>query len=249
MSGNLGATIPFADYGPPETGSVGLTATGSTQGGAYLLLSRINEFSTVPSGSGCILPTQALPTVEIVVINRGANALNVYPASGGQIESNGTNTASVVAVSGAMTFVCFDESPNNKQWYIKDSTVANSAFTVGGLLTAGSAVVSGSLGVAGALSLETPITQTGTAYTVAPTDCNLILNPTGAMTITLPTASTSGGLLLNLKLIAAHAVTSASSNVVPLAGGAAGSAVLSGTAGKYCTLISDGTNWQIMAAN
>jgi hypothetical protein len=55
--------------------------------------------------------------------------------------------------------------------------------------------------------------------------------------------------LLSLKLIAAFAVNSASANVVPLAGGAAAAPILTGAAGKYATLQSDGTNWQIMAAN
>jgi hypothetical protein len=37
--------------------------------------------------------------------------------------------------------------------------------------------------------------------------------------------------------------------VVPLAGGAAGTAILAATAGKYATLVSDGTNWIITQAN
>jgi hypothetical protein len=52
-----------------------------------------------------------------------------------------------------------------------------------------------------------------------------------------------------LKLVAAFAVTSASSNVVPMIGGAASNAIMPATAGKYCQLQSDGTAWQIMMAN
>jgi hypothetical protein len=44
-------------------------------------------------------------------------------------------------------------------------------------------------------------------------------------------------------------LTSASSNVVPLAGGAAGTAILSATAGAWATLVSDGTNWIVMAGS
>jgi hypothetical protein len=58
-----------------------------------------------------------------------------------------------------------------------------------------------------------------------------------------------GGNILRLKTTAAFAVNSASSNVVPLTGGAAGTAILAATAGKWCELVYDGTNWVIMAAN
>jgi hypothetical protein len=36
---------------------------------------------------------------------------------------------------------------------------------------------------------------------------------------------------------------------VPLAGGAAGTAILAATAGKWADISSDGTNWVIMASN
>lgn len=91
-------------------------------------------------------------------------------------------------------------------------------------------------------------TLTGTTGTVSAT--TTIVNPSGGFTITLPSAAASNGRILLLKLIASQTVTSASSNVVPLAGGAAGTAVFSAaTAGKFVQLYSDGTAWQIIAAN
>jgi hypothetical protein len=90
---------------------------------------------------------------------------------------------------------------------------------------------------------------TNTTYTQTEADFSLVLNPSGDLTLTLLAAASYFGRILNLKLIAAHAVASATTNVVPLAGGAAGTAILAATAGKYCTLQSDGVNWQIMAAN
>ena len=51
-----------------------------------------------------------------------------------------------------------------------------------------------------------------------------------------------------IKTIAAFTVVSASSNIVPLIGGVAGTAILAATAGKWATLVSDGTNWIVMAA-
>jgi len=105
------------------------------------------------------------------------------------------------------------------------------------------------LWLGGTLATGTPATKTGTSYTVGATDSSLILNPSGAFTLTLPTASTNPGRWLHLKLIAAQTVVSASSNVVPLAGGAAGTAILAATAGKWAALQSDGSAWQIMMSN
>ena len=69
------------------------------------------------------------------------------------------------------------------------------------------------------------------------------------ITLTLESASSVPGRELTIRTIQAQTVVSASSNVVPLIGGAAGTAILAATAGKWALLKSDGTNWQIMAGN
>jgi hypothetical protein len=101
---------------------------------------------------------------------------------------------------------------------------------------------------AGAIGRGAPVTKTG-AFTVGITENWLICNGTASITVTLPTASAWTGREIMLKTIAAFTVVSASSNVVPLAGGAAGTAILAATAGKFATLVSDGTNWIVMQAN
>lgn len=93
-----------------------------------------------------------------------------------------------------------------------------------------------------------PVTKTAD-FTVADTEHWLICNGTGTITVTLPDAGTNVGREIMLKTIAAQSVVSASSNVVPLNGGVAGTAILPAAAGKYATLVSDGTNWVIMQAN
>jgi hypothetical protein len=57
------------------------------------------------------------------------------------------------------------------------------------------------------------------------------------------------GRTLKLLNTAAFAINSASSNVIPQTGGAAGTAILPATAGKWCTLVFDGANWQIWDSN
>ena len=125
---------------------------------------------------------------------------------------------------------------------------ASAAFT--GAATATDVTASGTLSGA-ALSTSAPVTKTAN-YTVdsgASKDSSIIFNGAGSLTITLPTASSNSGRLIRIKTIAAQTVVSATSNVVPLAGGAAGTAILAATAGKWADLQSDGSNWIIMASN
>lgn len=88
-----------------------------------------------------------------------------------------------------------------------------------------------------------PVTKTAD-FTVANGETWLINNKSGSTcTATLPTASTNVGRTLHFQNYQAQTLVSASSNVVPLAGGAATTAILSAVAGANATLVSDGTNW------
>jgi len=92
------------------------------------------------------------------------------------------------------------------------------------------------------------VTNAAGTYTVLTTD-HTIIQTTAGSTYTLPTASSFTGRRLHLVTQFAGAVISASSNVVPIAGGAAGTAILAATAGKFAILQSNGTNWVVVAAN
>lgn len=92
------------------------------------------------------------------------------------------------------------------------------------------------------------VTNTAATYTVLTTD-GTIVQTTAASTYTLPAAASFPGRKLHLLTQFAGTVISASSNVVPIAGGSAGTAILAATAGKYALLQSNGTNWLIVAAN
>lgn len=105
----------FVAYGV----SPALTATGSTQGTALLLTRPINDVTTVAASTGVIFPT-ATAGMRIVVRNGGANSLNVYPASGGQINTLGTNVAFVLTTSTVLEFIAFSTT----QWHTTNSTYA-----------------------------------------------------------------------------------------------------------------------------
>jgi hypothetical protein len=117
-----------------------------------------------------------------------------------------------------------------------------------GKIGIGTGSPSATLHVNGSLSRNAPVTVTAN-YTVAETVSWLICNGTGTITLTLPTAASWTGRELMIKTTANQSVVSIASNVVPLAGGAAGTAILTNTAGKWATLVSDGSNWIIMQAN
>lgn len=97
-------------------------------------------------------------------------------------------------------------------------------------------------------SFDAPVTKTA-AFTVADTEKNIVVNGTASVTVTLPAAASFTGHTITIKTIAAFTVVSASSNVVPLTSATAGTAILAATAGKWATLVSNGTNWVVMAGN
>jgi hypothetical protein len=93
------------------------------------------------------------------------------------------------------------------------------------------------------------VTNTAATYTVESSDYTII-QTTAASTYTLPAAASFTGRILHIVTQFAGTVTSSlAGSVTPLAGGAAGTAILAATAGKWATLQSNGTTWVIIAAN
>ena len=82
--------------------NAGLTATGTVQTDALAIQVSHNQYSTVAAGTGALLPSFAQPGDTIRVFNNGANALLVYPPTGGAINNGATNAGfSVAANKGA----------------------------------------------------------------------------------------------------------------------------------------------------
>lgn len=96
--------------------------------------------------------------------------------------------------------------------------------------------------------LVAPVTKT-TDFTLGANENEVICNGAASITVTLPTASGWVGRKVRIKTRAAYTVVSASSNVKPLDSDTAGTAILAATAGKWAELVSDGSNWIVMAAN
>jgi hypothetical protein len=86
-------------------------------------------------------------------------------------------------------------------------------------------------------------------FTLADSEGWVINNKSGSTcTVTLPAASAWGGRAVTFKNLQAQTLVSATSNVAPIGSAAPGTAILAATVGVWATLVSDGTNWVIMAS-
>jgi hypothetical protein len=86
-------------------------------------------------------------------------------------------------------------------------------------------------------------------FTVGLLENFIIVNKGSTCTVTLPSAALYNGRTIKIKTIQAFTVVSASANVIPLIGGAAATAILAATAGKWAELTANGTTWEIIQSN
>lgn len=100
----------------------------------------------------------------------------------------------------------------------------------------------------GNFSRGAPVTKTGN-FTLADGENNVIINNGASTTVTLPAASTFPGREVLFKTIQPQTLVSASSNVCPNTSNTPGTAILPATDGHWAKLVSDGTNWIIMASS
>ena len=92
----------------------GITATGTTQADALQVSGDINVITVCASGAGVRLPVpQVGVMMRIVVVNKGANALLIYPHVGGYLNSGAINAASSLAADGVVDLA----SSSGSQWY------------------------------------------------------------------------------------------------------------------------------------
>lgn len=152
-----------------------------------------------------------------------------------------------MSISG--TFV-FNDAGADKDFRAEGDTDANLLFLDASTdrVGVGTNTPTAKLQVNGSFALNAPVTVT-TDYTVAATANFIISNRAASNTLTLPAAASNTGRILYVSTIQAQTVVSASSNVVPRAGGTATTSILPATDGAWAMLVCDGTNWIIMASS
>lgn len=163
-----------------------ISAAGTTQGTGTVLTTDYNVVTTVGTGQGVVLPT-ALPGRTVTVVNRGANALLVYPAFSAAIDALSANTAVSVPVNQIFTV----EGVTSTQWYTTDAVfVAGSGLSVsnaGGTIT---------------------FTNTGATAIAGTANQVTASASTGSITLSLPTAITVPGSLTTTTTLTANGVFS-----------------------------------------
>lgn len=113
--------VKIADFGGFVTFGVssGVTAAGTTQGDSTPLTRPINNITTVSTNSGVRLP-DAVAGMRVMVRNSTTTTLKVYPGSGAQINTLGTNVSFSLETLANIEFIAFSST----QWYTVNATFA-----------------------------------------------------------------------------------------------------------------------------
>lgn len=133
-----------------------VTAAGATQGTATALTRSYNVVTTVASNTGVVLPTPSTAGLLVTVVNKGANTLRVYPATGGAIDSAGTNAFVTLAPNGSVTY----EASSTTNWLtVNPPVVAGTniqvAYGNGQTLISSTATITATEAVIGPVGLNT----------------------------------------------------------------------------------------------
>ena len=98
--------------------NTGLTAAGTTQSDAYLLIGDSNFFTTVASGAGAILNSTWSQGSSQTVYNGGANPLTVYPPTSSQLNNLPTNQGMLLPIRTTVTFTkgAYNDTTGVTKW-------------------------------------------------------------------------------------------------------------------------------------
>ena len=91
-----------------KTVTSGIVADITQTQGQGPLTSAINEVATVTTTNDTVTLPTAVTGTEVKVINNGVNALQVFPASGDNINGNGVDTGVSQAAGDNIIYVAYD---------------------------------------------------------------------------------------------------------------------------------------------
>jgi hypothetical protein len=166
-------------------------AAGTNAQGQGALTSDYNVIiTTAVNPSGVTLPTATVGR-RVIVVNKGTNPINIYPATGGAIDALGTNAAISLAVNGWMEF----NASSATQWYstaniVVTSTGAVTSFSAGSTGLTPSTATTGAVTLAGTLA----VANGGTGATTSTGSGAVVLATSPALTTPSLGSPTSGTL-------------------------------------------------------
>ena len=186
-TGSVTLSIPSTFVAPGEVRittalskslSASVSAAGTNQGTGTALTTDYNVITTAASGTGVVLPTAATPFGrEVTIVNRGANPVVVYPASGAAIDGASTNAGITVPVNGEVSFF----SSSATQWYSTNPVIA--AGTGVSVTQGNGAITIANTGVTSIVA--------GTGISISGSTGAVTVNNTGVTSVALSDASTA----------------------------------------------------------
>jgi hypothetical protein len=239
-----GTAIAAATISAPlsySAGTLSITQAGTASNG-YLSSTDWNTFNN--KGSGTV--TSVTGTAPVVSSGGTTPAISMAAANtttNGYLTSTDWNTFNNKG-SGTVTAVSVVSANGFAGTSSGGATPALTLSTsITGVLKGNGTAISAAVVNTDYFAPSAPVTKTAD-FTVAATDVWLINNKSGSTcTATLPAASSWTGRVLRFQNYQVQTLVSASSNVVPLTGGAAATSILLASSGDSATLVSDGTNW------
>ena len=240
LTGSVGGVTSFSGNSTgltpatPTAGAISLAGTLNVANGGTGQTTYTNGQLLIGNTTGNTLAKATLTAGTNVSITNGAGAITINATD----QFVGTVTsASVVSANGfAGTVATATTTP-----------AITLTTTITGVLKGNGTAISAATKDVDYFAPSAPITKTAD-FTIG-TNENFFINnkTTTACTVTFPAASSWTGRQITIKNMQAQLVNSASSNVVPIDSTSAGTAILLGVVGNWATLLSDGTNWVIMA--
>lgn len=145
---DLPTTLQTNSYAPGLLGSVSATvaAAGTTQGTATVLTSDYNVVTSATAGSatGVVVPG-ATSGKYVVVVNRTAVAINVYPASGHAFDGLAVNTPISVPAGGFLEYF----GTSTTQWHSTYQAIVQGQYVVGAVSTANALATARAIALSG----------------------------------------------------------------------------------------------------